>query len=194
MINDPNYNLPKDAFIRLFDNPIPAGDPARSETPEWAQELDEVVVWAHMGENGQVSVKVNGEDIGGGGGETPASNYVLYRFSQTGNVNSNSITFNTPFARVDGETISDQDVEDHVLVVGCYVTETVTPNSSFTLNVGFVNDQAVRLTTSGNIDHASDTINIQAGSISFGASGARMAPNSFVLELYVDTAFLEVSE
>lgn len=69
MINDPNYNLPKDAFIRLFDNPIPAGDPARSEAPEWAQELDEVVVWAHMGDNGQVSVKVNGEDIGGGGGE-----------------------------------------------------------------------------------------------------------------------------
>lgn len=68
MINDPNYNLPKDAFIRLFDNPIPAGDPARAQAPEWAQELDEVVVWAHMGDNGQVSVKVNGEDIGGGGG------------------------------------------------------------------------------------------------------------------------------
>lgn len=68
MINDPNYNLPKDAFIRLFDNPIPAGDPARAEAPEWAQELDEVVVWAHMSDNGQVSVKVNGEDIGGGGG------------------------------------------------------------------------------------------------------------------------------
>ncbi len=68
MINDPNYQLPKDAFIRLFDNPIPAGDPARSEAPDWAQELDEVVVWAHMGENGEVSVKVNGEDIGGGGG------------------------------------------------------------------------------------------------------------------------------
>lgn len=68
MINDPNYNMPKDAVIRLFDNPIPAGDPARSEAPEWAQELDEVVVWAHMGDNGKVSVKVNGEDIGGGGG------------------------------------------------------------------------------------------------------------------------------
>ncbi len=69
MINDPNYDLPKDAFIRLFDNPIPAGSPDRQAegVPEWAQELDEVVVWAHMGENGQVTVKVNGEDIGGGG-------------------------------------------------------------------------------------------------------------------------------
>lgn len=66
MISDPNYQLPKDGFIRLFDNPIPAGDPARSDAPEWAQELDEVVVWAHMGDNGEVTVFVNGEEAGGG--------------------------------------------------------------------------------------------------------------------------------
>lgn len=67
MINDPHYNLPKDAFVRLFDNPIPADDPARSEAPEWAQELDEVVVRAHMGDDGEVTVFVNGEEAGGGG-------------------------------------------------------------------------------------------------------------------------------
>ena len=46
MINDPNFKLPKDAFIRLFDNPIPAGSPERQAegVPEWARELDEIVV------------------------------------------------------------------------------------------------------------------------------------------------------
>lgn len=69
MINDPNYNLPKDAVIRLFNNPIPAGDPARSDAPEWAQDLDEVVVWAHMGDNGNISITVNGTAYAPAGGE-----------------------------------------------------------------------------------------------------------------------------
>lgn len=45
MINDPNYQLPKTAIVRIFDNPIRAGSPDRQAegVPEWAQDLNEIV-------------------------------------------------------------------------------------------------------------------------------------------------------
>lgn len=101
MINDPNYQLPKDAFIRLFDNPIPAGDPARSDAPEWAQELDKVVVAAHMGDNGQVTVFVNDEEVGGGGGGQSFENIELKFTNSTGQ----SITVTAVIYNQNGEAL-----------------------------------------------------------------------------------------
>lgn len=72
-IHDPQYtNIEsgqKNFMVRLFDNPIPADGP-REEGPEWAREIDEILVKGYVDEDGPHVIKVvNGEEeeIGGEG-------------------------------------------------------------------------------------------------------------------------------